>query len=186
MNASGLSVLDGYVRRQHLGSDIIEYLPLLYGYVRLYKSARVQEIGTRTGNSTLAFLAAAEVVGGHVWSVDIDRDVPGNPNGMGPFRHSPLWTFTCGDSIDPGVAGCQPEQIDVLFIDSEHGFVQTLAELRTYAPRLVAGGTALLHDTRLAFDNYGVRHALDDYCAERNLVWHDLPGDYGLGVFHAS
>jgi predicted O-methyltransferase YrrM len=181
-----LSVLDGYVRRQHLASDIVEYLPLLYGYARVYENVRVQEIGTRDGNSTLAFLAAAEAVGGHVWSVDIDRDVPDKPNGMLAWKHCEHWTFTAGDSTSPGVINCQPAQVDVLFIDSGHEFDLTVRELRAYIPRVVPGGTVLLHDTRLHYDNYGVKRALDAYCAETGRIWHDLPGQYGLGLIHIA
>lgn len=181
-----LSLLDGYIRRAHLPSDITEYLPLLYGYVRLYSNCRVQEIGTRDGNSTLALLAAAEAVDGHVWSVDINPRVPDNPNGMAPWKHDPRWTFTAGDSVDPAVAACQPEQVDVLFIDSGHEYDLTQAELATYVPRVAPGGTVLLHDTRLSYDVQGVRRALDEYCTAYNLTWADLPGQYGLGVIHIA
>jgi predicted O-methyltransferase YrrM len=177
-----LSVLGGYVRRQALASDITEYLPLLYGYVRLYPEARVLEIGTRDGNSTLALLAAAQAVGGHVWSVDINPRVPDNPNGMLPFKHDPAWSFTAGDSTDPAVIASQPGEIDVLFIDSGHEYDLTVAEMNAYMPRLAPGGTALFHDTRLTYDDWGVKRALDDYCAGHGLVWRDLPGEYGLGV----
>lgn len=177
-----LSLLDGYVRRAHLPSDIIEYLPLLYGYARLYEGCRVQELGTRDGNSTLAFLAAAEAVGGHVWSVDINRGCPDNPNGMLPFKHSTYWTFTAGDSADPAIVNCQPPEIDVLFIDTSHDYAQTLAELWAYVPRLTPGGTALLHDTKGSYDDFGVRRALDIFCAETGRTWAELPGCQGLGV----
>ena len=176
------SVLDGYVQHRALASDIVEYLPLLYAYTRLYQEARVLEIGTRDGNSTLAFLAAALETGGHVWSVDLDPGVPGNPDGMLPWKDDPRWTFTCGDAADPAVAACQPEQVDVLFIDAGHMYAETKAELEIYMPRVRPGGTALFHDTRLDWDDFGVRRALDFYCRLHDLAWHDLPGTYGLGV----
>jgi predicted O-methyltransferase YrrM len=176
------SVRGGYLDRCERRSDITEYLPLLYGYTRLYEGARVLELGTRSGNSTLAFLAAAQVVGGHVWSVDIDPTVATNPAGMGPYADSPLWTFTCGDTCDPDVVKAQPEQVDVLFNDASHDYDKTLAELRLYMPRLAPGGTALFHDTRLTWDNWAVKRALNVYCAQHGHVWRDLPGQYGMGI----
>lgn len=179
------SVMGGYLRRCELRTDIVEYLPLLYGYTRLYEGARVLELGTRDGNSTLAFLAAAQVTAGHVWSVDIDPAVPGNPDGMAPYADSPLWTFTCGDSTDPEVAKVQPEQVDIFFDDASHDYDTTLAELRLYMPRVAPGGIALFHDTRLRWDLFAVKRALNVYCAQNGLAWYDLPGQYGLGVIHA-
>lgn len=176
------SVLGGYLRRCEMPSDIAEYLPLLYGYTRLYEGARVLEVGTRDGNSTLAFLAAAQVTGGHVWSVDSDETVPARPDGMGPYAGSPLWTFTCGDSTDPEVLASQPAQVDILFNDAGHMYGKTLEELRAYMPRLAPGGTALFHDTRLGWDDCGVKRALNVYCAQNGLAWRDLPGRWGMGV----
>ena len=95
------SLAEAFAERLTRWSDIVEYLPLLHGYARVYEKVRVLEVGTRLGNSTLAFLTAAEIMDGHVWSVDIDETVPHRPDGMGPYADSPLWTFTPGNSIDP-------------------------------------------------------------------------------------
>ncbi len=160
----------------------MEYLPLLYAYARLYVNVRVLEIGSRTGNSTLAFLFAAKETGGHVWSVDIDPGVPANPDGMLPWAGDPDWTFTAGDATDPAVAAQQPAEVDILFIDAGHLYAETKAELALYMPRLAPGGTALFHDTRLDWDEFGVRRALDFYCGLHGLTWCDLPGTCGLGV----
>src|SRR5580704_4772440 len=63
---------DGYVDRLSRWSDIREYLPFLYETAKQYPQVRVLEFGARKGNSTLAFLAAAEAAGGYVLSVDIE------------------------------------------------------------------------------------------------------------------
>jgi predicted O-methyltransferase YrrM len=176
------SVHDGYLERCATWSDIQEYLPLLYGYVRLYEGCRVLEVGTRDGNSTLAFLAAAQVTGGHVWSVDSDAEVPTRADGMGPYADCPDWTFICGDSTAPGVLAQVPGQVDIVFNDAGHMYEKTLEEIRAYMPLLAPGGTALFHDTRLGWDNHGVKRALNVYCAQNSLTWRDLPGQFGLGV----
>src|SRR5947207_12660368 len=90
------SLRSGYEDRLSRWSDIQEYLPFLYETARSYDGVRVLELGSRKGNSTLAFLAAAEEAGGHVWSNDI-TDVAADPAGMGPWSRIPLWTFVRGD-----------------------------------------------------------------------------------------
>ena len=107
MTAPLPDLAEEYQRRCRADSDIREYLPLLHGYARLYPAVRVLEVGVRSGNSTVAFLLAAQAMGGHVWSVDID-DVRDRPEGIGPWRDHPAWTFTQGDSTHPAVTSKQP------------------------------------------------------------------------------
>jgi cephalosporin hydroxylase len=170
-------------------SDIREYMPFLYEQGRSRPGARVLELGTRKGNSTLAFLAGAKESGGHVWSCDVtpaDRD----PEGMLPWARHPQWTFTCGDDMDPAVQAQLPAEVDVFFLDTSHEYEHTLAELRAYMPRLAPGGIALFHDTNIiGWPGYvapkgipPVQQALDDWCAEAGKSWENLPGEYGMGL----
>ncbi len=185
------TVRDAFSDRLARWSDIQEYLEFLHLEVaRSAMGRRVIELGTRKGNSTLAFLAAVEKLGsGHVWSVDVS-DCAHDPEGMLPWARCPSWTFIQGDDMDPAVQSLLPAQCDVLFIDTSHEYAATLAECRAYMPRLASGGVALFHDTKLIgwpghkWDGKfpPVRQALDDYCAEAGLSWEELPGDYGLGV----
>jgi cephalosporin hydroxylase len=184
---------DGYLDRCSRWSDIQEYLPFLYETARSYDRVRVLELGSRKGNSTLAFLAAAEEAGGHVWSCDI-ANVVRDPEGMQPWSGHERWTFTCGDDMDPSVQSLLPAQADVFFLDTSHEYEHTLAELRAYMPRVAPGGVALFHDTNIigwpgyAWDSKTppVRAALDDWCAETGLAWENLPGEYGLGVIRVD
>jgi len=183
------SVRDGYLDRLSRWSDIQEYLPYLHDAVLAYPEAKIVELGARRGNSTLAFLAAAQQVKGHVWSVDIDN-VALVADGMYPWRKIPWWTFVHGSDMDEKIQAQLPEKIDVLFIDSSHEYGHTMDELHTYMPRVAEGGVALFHDTRLkGWPGYiaptelpPVRQALNDYCAQTGLSWEEIPGNYGLGV----
>jgi predicted O-methyltransferase YrrM len=175
-----------YRRRCGLDSDIREFLPLLHGYARVYPGCRILEVGVRDGHSTVAFLAAAELNGGHVWSVDID-DVLARPGGAGPWAEHPAWTFTRGDSTHPSVVQKQPFAVDVVFLDGDHGKQKVLDELAAYMPRVAPGGVALLHDTRIRWPGepegtWPVSRALDEYCGAAGLAWAEMPGNYGLGV----
>ena len=78
-------------------------------------------------------------------------------------------------------------QVDVLFLDGDHGKQKVLDELAAYWPRVQPGGVALLHDTRIRWPGepegtWPVTRALDEWCEAKGLHWAELPGSYGLGV----
>lgn len=157
-------------------SDIKDQLPLLFERACRYPRVRVTEFGVRTGESTSAFLAAAEATGGHVSSFDID--VPKVPDW---WHELPLWTFTQAASYNRAVTfpAC-----DVLFIDTSHAYDETIYELRHLVPLVAPGGLVLCHDTKLAsppFEPYAVARALGTYRTETGLEWVELGGRYGLG-----
>jgi hypothetical protein len=95
-------------------SDINEHLPLLYRLAG--ECSHVTEFGVRSGNSTVAFLAALEVKQGHLVSYDI------SPTG-GTFAG---WEFRLADTST--LADIEPT--DLLFIDTLHNYAQLTAELK--------------------------------------------------------
>lgn len=189
-------VYDGYLDRLSRWSDVQEYMPFFYETAKQYPNVRVLELGVRAGNSTLAFLAAAEAAGGHVISVDLDR-VTDDIRGMLPWRNIPGWTFVQGNDMDPDLYSKLPGETDILFIDTSHEYQHTLDELYAYMPRVAPGGIALFHDVNLYMNKDGteisstvphhgetvppVTRALDEYCRETGLSWEYMPGVYGLG-----
>lgn len=186
------TVRDAYLDRLSKWSDIQEYLPFLHETAKSYPQVRVLELGARRGNSTLAFLAAALPVHGSVVSVDLDP-VADFSEGMRRWRGCPWWTFIQGDDMDEAVQAQLPAEVDVLFIDTSHEYGHTLAELRVFMPRVVPGGVALFHDTRI-FGTWSqpgdtippVARALDTWCEETGMTWENLPGEYGLGILRVS
>lgn len=184
---------DVYRDRLSRWSDIQEYMPFLYEQAASRTRPLILELGARRGNSTLAFLAGAEVSGGQVRSSDID-DILRYPDGMRPWRRNPRWAFLQGDDTDPRIQQMLPAETDVLFIDTSHEYEHTLAECRAYVPRVRKGGIALFHDTHLmgwpGYEWHGgnspVWTALDDYCAESGLEWTDLDGIYGMGIIEIA
>ena len=181
------TAFDGYMDRLSKWSDIQDDLPFLYETAKSREKVRVLELGTRRGNSTLAFLAAAEAADGHVWSSDI-FPVLSDPNGMRPWSRHPRWTFIQGDDTDPVVQAQLPAEVDVLFIDTSHLYEHTLQELHAFMPRVVKGGIALFHDTDLYMNVSGVEDdypqvskALNEYCRQTGHTWVNRTGKYGLG-----
>ncbi len=179
---------DGYLDRLSKWSDIQADLPFLYETAKSREKVRVLELGTRQGNSTLAFLAAAEAADGHVWSCDI-FPVLSDPNGMRPWSRHPRWTFIQGDDMDVALQARLPLEVDVLFIDTSHLYEHTLQELHAFMPRVAPGGVGLFHDTDLYMNVSGVQDdypqvskALNEYCRQTGQSWENITGEYGLGI----
>lgn len=182
-----MSFEDDYQFRLSRWSDIVYALPRFYETVLRYPQCAVLELGTRGGESTSAFLAAADKCGGHVWSVDIDPGVFPVPVPSWWYQ-SDVWTFLCLDDMDERLALYLPDRrFDVLLIDTSHRYDHTLAELRKFVPMMNPGGTVFLHDTlRENFageTGFPVRRALDAYCAETGRTWTEHGGEFGLGEF---
>lgn len=147
-------------------SDVQTHLPTLYQAA----CGNVLELGVRAGVSTSALLAGVSDHGGHVWSVDRDDCSP-------VFGGHPHWTFVQGDSLDD-IADL-PDELDLLFIDTEHTEDRTIAELRLWGPR---SKVIMLHDTDDGSTYPGVRDAMETYCRESGRVAEFHEGSYGLGV----
>jgi cephalosporin hydroxylase len=179
---------DDYLERCSKGHDIHEHMPRLFAEACV-GDATVIELGVRRGNSTAAFLAAVEAHGGHVYSVDIAA-----PKTPPQWRSSGLWSLHVGNDLDPALVDQLPDDADVLFIDTDHTYAQTLNELRTYAPKVKPGGVILLHDTELerpeaataADSAFPVAEAIKTWAAEtgHDVEW--VPGCYGLGVIRTK
>ena len=157
-----MSFFDEHQQRCSEWSDIHEHLPRLYVETCRYTAPQVVELGVRSGNSTCAFLAAVEAVGGHVWSVDpVRAHVPPH------WFDSDLWTFVQADDLK--VVDEAPA-CDVLFVDTTHAYEQTFHELWYYAGKVRKGGVILLHDTELERpeaaphdDPFPVRRATEEF-----------------------
>lgn len=172
-----MTFLEEYEERLAGWSDVQYCMPRMRDTALRYEQVTVLELGVRSGNSTSAFLSAAEENGGHVWSVDTESpDVPEH------WRESGLWTFTGGDDLLLDFTG---HEFDVVFIDTSHHYDHTLAELRKYVPLVAKGGSVLLHDTLLAHVDYEelpypVTLAVSTFCKETGRGWTEHGGRTGF------
>ncbi len=123
-------------------SDIYAHLPTLYRLTLESDRKRILELGTRSGDSTLALLLAAKEIGGSLMSVDIEP-CPEAQARVVEAGLSDYWTFVLTDDL----ALEWRDPIDHLFIDTSHRYEHTLEELRKYEPFVVPGGVVTLHDT---------------------------------------
>jgi predicted O-methyltransferase YrrM len=161
--------------------DMWEYSP----YMRRIAQGNVLEIGVRYGVSTAAFILGVEANGGHLYSIDI-KDC------SNLYNH-PQWTFLQGNSHDMDLSAVP--FLDILFIDGDHSYSGTLADLIRFTPYVKRGGLIMCHDvapiqdipeyTESNGENItlaGVRRAWDEWLSNKNWPREILSGKFGLGV----
>lgn len=179
-------IAEDFEVRRATQSDIVDHLPRLHAEASV-PGVKVIELGVRSGNSTAAFLTAAEEQDGHVWSVDISwAPLPQ------PWYESGRWTYTLGDDTGTEVLDVLPDGVDVVFIDTSHHYRHTLTELELYVPKVKPGGVVLLHDTELDTPAdtpkddplFPVAEAVRRYTGLHGLTVEWVTGCYGLAVIH--
>ena len=182
-----MNLADEYQQRCSVTSDMQESMRDLYGWALWWAPARICELGVRSGNSTVAFLAALSAEQsrgqyGHLWSFDIEP-----PEVPEVVADCPWWTFTRADVREAGTPRLLPGQVDVLFIDTDpHTYESLYTELELWAPRVARGGVILAHDADTA-EFPGIPRALADYCRNARIQGrhYDLrikEGRWGLGI----
>jgi len=153
MSLSGINTED---------DDISEHLPILSMLVKEFELKEIVELGTRSGNSTLILLAAANASGGRVLSMDVQPCELAQQRvasaGLGDS-----WTFWHTDDLSVPDSEI-PEPIDLLFIDTRHTYNQLTAELKKYTPRLRQGSWIAIHDY-VSFP--GMTRAVRDFVSSR-------------------
>jgi cephalosporin hydroxylase len=185
--------------------DMHEHMPTFAGAVEELDAKVIIELGVRYGHSTIAWLYGLHVKehsGGHLWSVDCSFPVPADPasasqidsinllDPQGPLGVMPNWTFILGYDTWPAVLDVLPQDnVDIVFLDTNHVYEETLVELDLYYPRVRAGGRIYLHDTAIETTGnattpqppYPVHTAMQEFCAERDLKYTNNPNCFGLG-----
>ncbi len=195
-------------------SDIHEHLPVFVQAVKDTQAKKVIELGVRYGVSTIAWLHALENQG-HLWSVDCSFPVPaseyknpdwtpnyhptppGSLDGInlldhqGPLGVQEHWSFFLGYDIWPSILEALPKKnVDIIFIDTNHVYEETLVELDLYYPRVRKGGRIFLHDTAIEITGnattpqppFPVRTAMEEFCDKNDLKFENNPRCSGLGT----
>jgi cephalosporin hydroxylase len=182
-------------------SDIHDHLGLIFAEAVAAQPRLIVELGTRGGVSTRALLAAADVAGAEVLSIDIE-DCSGIDIAE---RFRARWRFVRSDDVAfagaPFEAFCAerrlPPQADVIFVDTSHRYDHTRAELAAWTPRLSPRGVMLFHDTNMAkwfrrldgmvdfgWDNErGVIRAIEEFLGRRydqRTLFTDIVGGFAV------
>lgn len=184
-------------------SDVVDHLDTFRDAVELANafqdgrmipaSVKVIELGVRYGVSTVEWIKACWDFGGHLWAVD------GSPpvieptmqyDLLAPLMDHPAWDFVLGWDDEPHVLARLPTDADIVFIDTNHTYELTTAELTEYVPRVRPGGRVFLHDTALKETAnattpqpmYPVLTAMREFCAEYGYEWTNVEYCNGLGT----
>ncbi len=179
--------------------DIRHRLWSLYWLARMTHTPGnvIVELGVRNGDSTRAFLAACEDGGGelHSWDVeDVAEAVRVRTSELGlPWSHD-RWHFTHDHSVAGGISWGKPGGVDLIFVDTDHTYHVTQAEISIWHKHLRVGGCMVFHDywlfdpprdkhqgrgVKMAVDEFGDRHP-DTFVLETHDAGPD--GDTGLGI----
>lgn len=166
------------------------YCRLLYENVIKFGAKTILELGVGEAFSTVSLLAAVKETDGVLWSIDKRIFVPGIERiQTTPFVDIEKWRFILSDDIE--YAKNWNLRVDILYVDTNHRYEQTLKELELYSPYVRKGGAVLLHDTLLTGEWDGaparVKDAVDAFLLT-NPKWKFnelLPNDEGhcgLGI----
>lgn len=135
-------------------ADIFEHMPTLRKYAA--ECDHITEIGTRTGNSTTAFLAGlADRGSGQMHSYDRDGAQFSPPEIPGV-----KWEF---HRVNTHSHEFQPEPTDLLFVDGDHTYNGVMLDLRVAS---IARRWIIMHDTARAWvenGGWGVYHGKADF-----------------------
>ncbi len=161
---------------------------ILYNTVKKINAKNVLELGVGNATSTIALLASLEETGGKLTSVDIidnpwyDRNSPNKVKSLGLEKN---WNFITGDDLEYAKT-CQ-DRYDIVFLDTDHTYRQTLNELNAFTPFLNTKGCMILHDTLHPDHSIDVNLAVLKFIREekeKNKYWGYIlyPTTCGMGL----
>ncbi len=122
----------------HGSLDTDRHLMALFGIALGSRGSTFVELGVRQGNTTKPLLAAAQAVGGHLWSVD--TVIPDN------LVDSKNWTFCHQDSIEFLSQWDKSIKIDFIYIDDNHVYEHVVKELEIIDQLVGPSSVILVHD----------------------------------------
>lgn len=160
-------------------TDIHEHLQILYMLTVELNLPNILELGTRTGESTVALLLAAKELNGRVTSVDIDSCSEAKEK-VKKLDLESYWKFLQTDDLK--LEWNVP--IDHLFIDTSHTYEHTIIELEKFEPFVKKGGLITLHDI---VSYPPVLKAITDFLSKRDdIKFYKFFHNNGLGILRKT
>jgi len=156
-------------------TDIHEHLQTLHMLTVELNLKNILELGTRTGESTIALLLAAQKLGGKMTSIDIDPCYETKEK-VKKLGLEPYWDFIQIDDLKLN----WEKKIDHLFIDTSHTYEHTMSELRKFEPFVRNGGLITFHDI---VSHPPVLMAIRDFISQRtDIRFYKFFHNNGFGV----
>jgi cephalosporin hydroxylase len=181
-------------------SDIGHYMDDLVNACVQTDAHTVIELGVRYGASTIAFLYGLYGEDdAALWSVDCSFPVTDPETGLellssqGSLGCVDYWVFLLGYDTNALILESLPDTCDLLFIDTNHVYEETLLELELYRQRVSPGGLILLHDTFIETTGndpkpeptlWPVRRAVEEFCTKHSYSYEFIDTYPGLGTVY--
>ncbi len=161
-----------------IGEAAVPLISTLHGFILGNRAARIVQLGTHAGYSTLLLGFALRRMNAQrgLFTLDIDAQMCSIARRW--VERAGLQEFVrvaIGSSLDPGAVSSARDFVDgppeLVILDSSHEYRATLIELDLWYHALAAGGLLVVHDvSRFAqgFDltgEGGVRRAFDEWRA---------------------
>ena len=120
-------------------NDSDRHIISIFSIALASKGKTFVELGVREGHTTEPLLEAAEMNGGHLWSVDLN-----SPSKF--FSNSPNYTFCKQDSIEFLTNWDLNKKIDVVYVDDWHSYSHVKKQLELLDQLVGPNSVILLHD----------------------------------------
>lgn len=158
----------------------MNYFYRLYWLASRSKSKKIVELGCRPGASTMALMWAINRNDGFLYSCDLE-DVPVTlpfSEGMDLTRRMRLSEHRATDLAAKWNSGL----VDLIYLDTGHGYQDTCDEITAWLPHLKEGGLFIFHDTEVY--RASVFKAISEEIIRSNKLFefHQFPDVMGHGV----
>lgn len=141
-----------YINYLNYDVDGFGYVYIIQEYIKRNRCKDILELGVRGGFSTMGILFTCEENNAHLWSIEIANEenkmdgwdfVLKTQANVREAQLEKYWTLVQCNDLD---YECD-RQYDLIFIDTNHEYKQTLLELEKFSRFIKIGGVIFLHDT---------------------------------------
>jgi predicted O-methyltransferase YrrM len=146
------------------------------------EAVRIVEIGCFVGMTTAHLAKALSCLGGKgtVYGIDVsERFLNATRKNLQALGLSNLFQPIHGTSLDSSVFKSIPSDLDLVFIDSYHNYLNTLQEIEVYAQKLSPKGSIVLHDS---IKWPGVRKAVGVFAEKFDMMTFGTSRGSGLTI----
>lgn len=176
-----------------IGESNIPLISTLVSIINGNGISKIVQLGHYTGYSSLFIAAALKRMNkGHLFSIDIDPWATGLADdlvqkaGVSKRVTHHLGDSASKESLDAAIS--ELEEIDLIYIDSDHTYKHAKAELELWWSAIKPGGLMIMHDSSVfatSFGNVpdkGVKVAADEFFKKINLNYLNLNSEVEANV----
>lgn len=142
MNKTINNAIEGFVDKAINGTnDSDKHFTTLFSIALASKAKNIIELGVRNGGTTLPLLTAANINGGTLYSVDLNKT-----SFIPPQELKTSWSFTQQDAISFLENWDTNIEVGIIYIDDWHSYEHVKRELELLDKIVSPNTVILLHD----------------------------------------